>query len=69
MTTTGESRDNWRFISEIRMNLELPECKETLARNDSLFYKITAEVERVMYDEMRPMFYLACVTCKRKVME
>lgn len=33
------------------------------------FFKISGYIGRIMYDDMRQMYYLACPECKKKVIE
>ena len=63
----GEERDNYRLFEEIEEH-----CKESQAlKNDKgqEFFKINGYISKIMYDEMRTMYYLGCPDCKKKVME
>lgn len=63
----GEDRDNFRLIEEIEEH-----CRQSQALKvdrGQEFFKISGYISRIMYDDMRMMFYLACPDCKKKVLE
>mmetsp|Transcript_34778 Transcript_34778/g.25930 ORF Transcript_34778/g.25930 Transcript_34778/m.25930 type:complete len:163 (+) Transcript_34778:730-1218(+) len=52
----------------MKASLETPEFATHLNQNESLFFKVSGHIERVICDEQRLMYYSACVGCHKKTM-
>ena len=72
--TGGEGRDNYRLIDEMLNQMKGNEggISSFVSNNqstDATFFKVSGYISRIMYDEQRMMYYLACPDCKKKVLE
>lgn len=40
-----------------------------IQKSEAVYFKVSASLDRIMFDENKMMFYLACPKCKKKVSE